>query len=127
MCDHSLSRGEYCDIISECEQMISVSGGRGHFKPHDGQEPVVAICVGCGKSAPPTTQRPTTTDKTTQTTAEPDTTTAKTTTTPATTAVGHCCDTIVLTSSGGVADNYPELLGIYVDTGSEENGRPVFR
>ena len=108
--------------------MISVSGGRGHFKPHDGQEPVVAICVGCGKSAPPTTQRPTTTDKTT---AEPETTTAKTTTakttTPATTAVGHCCDTIVLTSSGGVADNYPELLGGYVDTGSEENGRPVFR
>ena len=99
--------------------MISVSGGRGHFKPHDGQEPVVAICVGCGKSAPPTTQRPTTTDKTT---AEPETTT-----TPATTAVGHCCDTIVLTSSGGVADNYPELLGDYVDTGSEENGRPVFR
>ena len=83
--------------------------------------------MGCGKSAPPTTQRPPTTAKTTETTAEPETTAAKITAPPGTTAVGHCCDTIVLTSSGGVADNYPELLGEYVDTGIEENDRPVFR
>merc|ERR1711936_828578 len=57
--DTGLPDGEYCDIISECQQMISISGGRGHFKPHNGDEPVVAICVGCGKSAPSTTSRPT--------------------------------------------------------------------
>ena len=87
----------------------------------------MAICVGCGKSAPPTTQRPTTTKKPTTTDDPETTTTAKTTTTPGTTPVGYCCDTLRLSSSGGVADNYPELLGEYVDTGDEENGRPVFR
>ena len=88
----------------------------------------MAICAGCGKSAPPTTSRPTTTERpTTEHTKTTETTTAKTTTTPATTDPGHCCDTIRLASSGGVAENYPELLGDYVDTGDEENGRPVFR
>ena len=108
--------------------MITVSGGRGHFKPHDGQEPVVAICVGGGETAPPTTPVPTTTDRpTTAITETEETTTADTTTTPGTTEAGHCCSTIRLTSSGGVAEHYPELLGDYQDTGSEENGRPVFR
>ena len=70
----------------------------GQYSPLIGQEPVVAICVGCGKSAPPTTPRPTTTEKpetteTTRTTAE---TTVKTTTTPGTTEAGHCCDVITL-------------------------------
>ena len=115
--DTGLPDGEYCDIISECDQMITISGGRGHFKPHSSDEPVVAICVGCGKSAPPTTSRPTTTTNkpTTGTTAKQTTTegtTAPTTpTTPRTTEAGYCCDSITLSSSGGIAQHYPELLG----------------
>ena len=48
-----------------------MSGGKANLKPHDGQEPVVAICVGCGETT--TTTKPSTTEK-------PSTTTAKTTT-----------------------------------------------
>ena len=39
---------------------------------------------------------------------------------------GECCSTLVLSSSGGVAEHYPELLGRYSEVG-EENGRPVFK
>jgi len=130
--DTGLPDGEYCDIISECEQMITISGGRGHFKPHNGDEPVVAICVGCGKSAPPTTSKPTTTT-TTKTTTKGETTTKTTTTkttttsTPGTTEAGFCCDKISISSSGGIAEHYPELLGEYVMINDEENGRPIFK
>ena len=117
--DTGLPDGEYCDIISECDQMITISGGRGHFKPHNGDEPVVAICVGCGKSAPPTTSKPTTTT-TTKTTTKGETTTkttttkTTTTTTPGTTEAGFCCDKISISSSGGIAEHYPELLGKFI-------------
>merc|ERR1712123_91200 len=130
-----LPDGEYCDIISECQQMITISGGQGNFKPHSTDEPVVAICVGCGKSAPPTTSRPTTTTKRTTTTKKPGpgptTTTATTkptdpqTTVPQTTASGTCCETLVLSSNGGIAETYPELLGKYTQIG-EDNERPRF-
>jgi hypothetical protein len=32
--------GEYCDIISECKQKITISGGKGNFKPYSADEPV---------------------------------------------------------------------------------------
>eukprot|EP00091_Calanus_sinicus_P000936 TRINITY_DN10901_c0_g1_i3.p1 TRINITY_DN10901_c0_g1~~TRINITY_DN10901_c0_g1_i3.p1 ORF type:complete len:246 (-),score=43.02 TRINITY_DN10901_c0_g1_i3:58-756(-) len=123
--------GEYCDIISECQQMITISGGQGNFKPHSSDEPVVAICVGCGKSEAPTTTKPTT--PTTRTTTKPGpgpttstTTTPKTTTEAQTTAPGTCCETVILSSTGGIAENYPELLGKYTQIG-EDNDRPIFK
>ncbi len=42
-----MADGEYCDIISECANTVTVSGGYGTFTKADGSEPVVAICVGC--------------------------------------------------------------------------------
>ena len=112
--------------------MITISGGQGNFKPHSSDEPVVAICVGCGKSEAPTTTRPTTTT-TTRATTKPGpgpttsrTTTAKTTTEAQTTPPGTCCDTLVLSSTGGIAENYPELLGKYTQIG-EDNDRPIFK
>jgi len=137
--DTGLPDGDYCDIVSECLQTITISGGRGHFKPVDGQEaPAVAICVGCGALQPGTTSGPhptagtTTTKKpqpgTTATTKTPD---DPATTTPAqppgTTEAGWCCDALVLSSSGGIKENYPELLGKYENIGVEENDRGVWR
>eukprot|EP00095_Tigriopus_kingsejongensis_P008272 snap_masked-scaffold1753_size28935-processed-gene-0.2 protein:Tk08272 transcript:snap_masked-scaffold1753_size28935-processed-gene-0.2-mRNA-1 annotation:"alpha-amylase" len=43
-----LPDGDYCDIISECAQTITISGGMGTFALFDSEEPAVAICVGCG-------------------------------------------------------------------------------
>ena len=104
--------------------MITVSGGRAHVKPHQAEEPVVAFCVGCGKTQT-TTHRPATT--TTKSTTEGETTvTTTSTTTVGTTAPGFCCETLVLSSSGGVAQYYPELLGSYSRLG-EENERPVYK
>ena len=123
--DTGLPDGEYCDVVSECQQLITVSGGRGHFKPYSGDEPAVAICVGCGDTAE-TTARPTTTTTTQQSTAAP-TTTSTASSSPATTAEGWCCDAVTLGSTAGVAQHYPELLGEYEDIGEEEHGRPVFR
>ena len=126
-----LPDGEYCDIISECTQMITISGGRGYFKPHNkNEEPVVAVCVGCGQSAPPTTSKPTTTTPRVTTTDGPATTTrpaTTTSTTPRTTEAGFCCDTITISSSGGLAQHYPELLGDYTVMNDDENGRPTFK
>ena len=38
--DTGLADGDYCDLISECQQTVTVSGGRAHIKPHSGEEPV---------------------------------------------------------------------------------------
>merc|ERR1719309_1595394 len=38
----------------------------------------------------------------------------------------ECCTDIIITSSAGVAENYPELLGKYTKVG-EENGRDVYK
>ena len=116
--DTGLADGDYCDLISECQQTVTVSGGRAHIKPHSGEEPVVAICVGCGKS-PTTTHRP---DTTTQSTTESSTVS----TTVVSTAPGYCCHTLHLSSQAGVAQYYPELLGSYSRLG-EEKDRPVYR
>jgi len=42
-----LADGEYCDIISNCQQKISITRGRGFFQVFNDDDPVVAICVGC--------------------------------------------------------------------------------
>jgi len=46
-----LPDGEYCDLISKrgdvCNQKIVVSGGSAAFSKYQGEDPVVAICVGC--------------------------------------------------------------------------------
>ena len=97
----------------------------------------MAICVGCGPLQPGTTSGPHPTSGTT-TTRKPQpgtTTTTKTpapaTTTPdqppATTEEGWCCVALVLSSSGGIKENYPELLGKYEHIGAEENDRGVWR
>ena len=123
--DTGLADGDYCDIISECQQTITVSGGRAHIKPHSGDEPVVAICVGCGKSPTTTTQNPASTS--TKTTTTKRTTQEETTSsTVASTEPGFCCDSLELSSDGGVAQYYPELLGSYSRLG-EENERPVYK
>ena len=130
--DTGLPDGDYCDLISECAQTITIAGGRGHFKAVDGEEaPAVAICVGCGPLVPGTTSGPSPTTTTTTTTSKPgptDTPTdPATTNSPAPTQPGECCETVVLSSSGGVAESYPELLGKYQSTGQEENSRGVWR
>ena len=117
--DTGLPDGDYCDIVSECQQTITISGGRGHFKPVDGEEaPAVAICQGCGPVGPGTTSapKPTTTTKDpgpgpTEPTEPTEPGTTASSGPPATTEPGWCCDTLVLASTGGVAQSYPELLG----------------
>jgi Tfp pilus assembly protein PilN len=42
-----LPDGEYCDIIHNCQQKITVSGGWANFNKAQANDPVVAICVGC--------------------------------------------------------------------------------
>ena len=42
-----LPDGEYCDIIHDCDQKITISGGKGRFTKAQANDPVVAICVGC--------------------------------------------------------------------------------
>ena len=129
-----LPDGDYCDIISECDQTIKISGGKGTFKAHSGDEPVVAICVGCGGTTTPRPNPSTTTTlqhptqpQTTSTSAIASTTPGITTTEQVQTTVpGECCETIRLSSSGGVADTYPELLGKYVKIG-EDNDRYVYK
>jgi hypothetical protein len=39
--------GEYCDIISECKQKITISGGKGFFKPQSSDEPVGEVIFDC--------------------------------------------------------------------------------
>jgi len=135
--DTGLPDGDYCDLVSGCAQTITISGGRGHFTPLDGKEaPAVAICVGCAAIGEGTTSGPQPTNGGTTTTTTrapgPDPTTRPdpATTThsqPATTEEGSCCDTLVVTSGGGVQECYPELLGKYEHTGVEEQGRGVWR
>jgi len=130
--DTGLPDGDYCDIITECKQTVTVSGGQAHLSALDGDEaPAVAICVGCGdttttpRPATTTTKGPTTTDRPGPTTTTADSPT--TSTLPATTNVpGECCEDIVITSSAGVALNYPELLGKYSIVGSE-NERDLYK
>ena len=42
-----LPDGDYCDIIHDCKQMITVSGGSARFNKAQANDPVAAICVGC--------------------------------------------------------------------------------
>merc|ERR1711922_54772 len=42
-----LPDGEYCDIISDCQQKVQISGGKGYFKAANNDDPVVAICANC--------------------------------------------------------------------------------
>ncbi len=39
--------GEYCDVVHECQQSITVSGGRATIRMYQDNDPVVAFCVGC--------------------------------------------------------------------------------
>ena len=42
-----LPDGEYCDIISDCQQKIKITDGKGFFSLLDQNEPIVAICSTC--------------------------------------------------------------------------------
>ncbi len=42
-----LPDGEYCDLVHECAQTVTVSGGMATVRPYQENDPVVAICVGC--------------------------------------------------------------------------------
>jgi len=123
--DTGLPDGDYCDIVSQCKQTITISGGRGHFKPLDGTEaPAVAVCIGCGKESVTTTRAPRTTTTTSRTSKATKPTT-KTTSRPEPPVPGTCCEKLILSSRGGVAEYYPELLGKYHQT-TTQNSRPVF-
>ncbi|TRY76789.1 hypothetical protein TCAL_12427 [Tigriopus californicus] len=110
-----LPDGEYCDLISDCVQKITISGGMGTFDLYDSEEPAVAICVGCsGGSGPGTTSAP----------DDDATTTTQASTSP---VPEECCDTITLSSSGAGASAYPELMGDYSKIDTDENGRGVYQ
>jgi len=124
--DTGLPDGDYCDIISECQQKITIAGGKGYFAVYDSNEPVVAICQGCTGQAvdvPTTTPNTakTTTPITAKTTTKPDVTTTK----PVTVTPNEdCCQEITLSSSGGVQEHYGEALGTYVLY--SEGDRPTY-
>ena len=43
-----LPAGDYCDIIHDCEQTVTVNGdGTATVRKAQSNDPVVAICVGC--------------------------------------------------------------------------------
>jgi len=42
-----MPNGEYCDIIHDCKQKITINDGWGTFNKAQADDPVVAICVGC--------------------------------------------------------------------------------
>lgn len=42
-----LPDGDYCDIIHDCQQTITVSNGFANFNKAQDNDPVAAICVGC--------------------------------------------------------------------------------
>lgn len=49
--DTGLPAGEYCDLVSNCAQKITVdASGSAHLTPYDSSNPVVAFVVGelCG-------------------------------------------------------------------------------
>lgn len=45
--DTGLPAGEYCDLVSNCAQKITVdASGSAHLTPYDSSNPVVAFVVG---------------------------------------------------------------------------------
>ena len=42
-----LPDGDYCDLIHDCDQTVTVSGGWANVRKSQSNDPVVAICVGC--------------------------------------------------------------------------------
>ena len=40
--------------------------------------------------------------------------------------VAQCCDMVTLSSSGSGQERFPDMMGSYQNTGTYENGRPVF-
>ena len=44
--DTGLPDGEYCDIIHDCQQKITITNGGGNFNKAQDNDPVVAIMVG---------------------------------------------------------------------------------
>merc|ERR1711971_968644 len=126
--------GSTVDVAQDGSATISINNPEGIF----------AICVGCDGTSPPTppTPRPTdhpTVSSTTKSTEGPNPGTTPTITQPpltssstsdpgqGTTQEGSCCNTLVLSSTGGISGYYPELLGKYEAMGSVENSRGVWR
>jgi len=130
--------GSTVDVAQDGSATISINNPEGIF----------AICVGCDGTSPPTPPTPRPTDHPTDTTTRVSSTTRSTEgpnpgTTPTitqpplttstsdpgqgTTQEGSCCNTLVLSSTGGIAEHYPELLGKYEASGSVENSRGVWR
>jgi len=137
----NIINGSTVDVAQDGSATISINNPEGIF----------AICVGCDGTGPPTpptprpTDHPTESDTTTQvssttrSTEGPNPGTTPTITQPpltssstsdpgqGTTQEGSCCNTLVLSSTGGISDYYPELLGKYEAIGSVENSRGVWR
>ena len=115
-----------------------ISGGKGFFEVHDSNEPVVAICQGCtgngsgGDIDPPiSTTKPTPTTSTTDGTSEgtkstTESTTPVTTVSTTTSLNEDCCNTVILSSEGGVLEHYHEALGEYLINSINDDGKPVY-
>lgn len=43
--DTGLPDGDYCDIVHDCAQTVTVSGGRATITRYQDNDPIVAICV----------------------------------------------------------------------------------
>ena len=109
--------GIYQYIVHSIYLLDQCSGGKGHFKVYDNNEPVEAICQGCtggDVEIPATTTIMTSTDKSTTTSGN-----SPTVTTP---PDQTCCEALTLTSSGGVQEHYGEALGEYLMESMDSEG-----
>ena len=43
----TLPDGEYCDIIHDCKQTVTVENGYLHVTAYKPEDAMVALCVGC--------------------------------------------------------------------------------
>jgi len=134
--------GQYTNIIDGSTVDVAQDGSA--TIRIDNPEGIFAICVGCDGTSPPTPPTPRPTNQPTESdTMSPVSSTrtsteeAHTPTTPLTSSTsdpgqwttqeGSCCNTLVLSSSGGISEYYPELLGKYEAIGIVENSRGVWR
>ena len=116
----SMPGGQYTNIIDGSQVSVGQDGMATISITNP--EGIFAICLGCDGTGPgptpgPTNQPTQPTEPTNpqptdpQPTDPPEPGTTLSEGPPATTEPGWCCDTLVLASTGGVAQNYPELLG----------------
>merc|ERR1712126_105809 len=112
--------GQYTNIIDGSKVDVAQDGSA--TISIDNPEGIFAICVGCDGTSPPTPPTPRPTNHPTESTTpvsststenpNPATTPPLTSSTSdpgqGTTQEGSCCNTLVLSSTGGISEYYPE-------------------